>query len=95
MEPQKCPKKDVTDWRLMVVNINNFPTEANGQEKAKFDILKQEIVSSNADIVGLTELGRNENNLPHYFKPSNIVKKMGGKRDCNVSVEPKRYAIII
>jgi hypothetical protein len=75
MEPQQCSKKDESDWRLMVININNFPTEYNGQEKAKFDILKQEITSSGADIIGLTELGRNENNLPNHSKPSNIVKK--------------------
>jgi hypothetical protein len=75
MEPQKCPKKKVTDWRLMVVNVNNFPTEYNAHEKAKYDILKQEITSSGAEVIGMTELGRNENNLPNQLKPSNIVKK--------------------
>jgi hypothetical protein len=73
-EPQKCPKKKETDWRLMVVNVNNFPTEYNGHEKAKYDILKQETTSSGADVIGITELGRNENNLPNQLKPSNIVK---------------------
>ena len=75
MEPQKCPKKNEADWRLMVVNVNNFPTEYNGHEKAKFDILKHEMTSSGADVIGITELGRNENNLPSQSKPSNIVKK--------------------
>lgn len=37
-EPHKTQKKDESDWRLMVVNINNFPTESNGSEKAKMDI---------------------------------------------------------
>ena len=73
-EPQRCPKRE-SDWRMMVININKFPTESSGQEKAKMDLLKQTMTGSEADVIGITELGRNENNLQLHNRPSNIVKK--------------------
>ena len=73
-EPNICIKKCETDWRLISININSFPTERNGIEKGKYDLLKQTIAESEADIVGISELGKNENNIPYYSRLSNVIK---------------------
>ena len=39
------------------------------------DLLKKTISDSNSEIIGLTELGRNEDNIPYHIRPSNIIKK--------------------
>ena len=75
MDPSDCEKKVETDWRIIAININNFPTEKNGIDKAKYDLLKKTITDSDADIVGISELGRNEDNLPFHMRPSNVIKK--------------------
>ena len=48
--------------------------ERNGLEKAKCDQLKQKITVSEADVVGITELGCNEYNMPYYSRPPNVAK---------------------
>ena len=74
-EPQNSSKKVDSDWRIMSINVNNFPTETNGLEKAKIDTVKQFMVSSETDIFGIIELGKNENNIPEKARPSKVVKK--------------------
>ena len=56
-DPSTSIKCCDSDWRIIVININNFPSEKNGLEKAKFDLLKRTVIDSEADIVGITELG--------------------------------------
>ena len=72
-DPTECPKRD-EDWRLVAININGFPTEANGEEKAKRDRLKDLITRGNVDIAGLTETARNERKIPHKRRPTTIIK---------------------
>ena len=73
--PSLCNKKDETDWRIVSLNVNNFPSENDGEQKAKRDALRREIAMSEGDIMGFTEIGRNENKLTHHHKPSNIIKR--------------------
>ena len=56
-------------------NINNFPSEISGEGKAKIDTLKSLIMKSDADICGLTEFGRNEDNISYQNRPSTQVKE--------------------
>ena len=58
----------------MALNINNFPSERDGLDKAKHDLLKKTIADSEVDILGLTELGRNEFNIPYSVRPSNVIQ---------------------
>ena len=55
-EPHICRKKKDSDWRIMTLNVNNFPSEKDGLDKAKHDLLKKTIADSEVDILGLTEL---------------------------------------
>ena len=73
-EPQDCPKQDDSDWRILCININNFPSEKNGLEKMKHDLLKATLVSSDADVMGISEVGRNESKMDLSNRPSRIVK---------------------
>ena len=75
MDPSDCEKKIESDWRIIAININNFPTEKNGIDKAKYDLLKKTIADSDADIVGISELGKNEDNIPFHQRPSNVIKQ--------------------
>ena len=63
-DPSTCSKRCDSDWRIIAINTNSFPSEKNGLEKAKYDLLKKTVIDSEADIVGITELGRNEDNIP-------------------------------
>ena len=74
IDPSACGKKDDTDWRIVSININNFPTEKDGHDKAKLDLLRETIHASGADLIGISEMGRNENNLPFQKRPSNVTK---------------------
>ena len=74
IDPSACDKKDDTDWRIVSININNFPTEKDGHDKAKLDLLRETIHASGADLIGISEMGRNENNLPFQKRPSNVTK---------------------
>ena len=74
-EPTNCPKLNDDDWRILAVNVNNFPTEADGANKAKLDMLRKLVGASDSDIVGMSEIGRNEKKMKHKNKPSEIVKK--------------------
>ena len=65
IEPHTCWKKNDSDWRTMVLNINNFPSEIDGLDKAKYDLVKKTIADSEVDILGIIELGRNEYNIPY------------------------------
>ena len=73
-EPNQCPKQRETDWRIMSININNFPSERNGLEKMKRDLLKATLIASDADVMGLSEIGRNEYNMDLENRPSKIMK---------------------
>ena len=57
-EPTLCPKKNNNDWRLISINVNNFPTERDGSEKAKRDLLRAMVGTSEAEIIGMNEVGR-------------------------------------
>ena len=74
-DPCTNPKKRDDDWRIIGININNFPSENNGLDKAKQDLLKKTISECDPEIVGITELGRNEDNIPYQMRPSNVIKK--------------------
>ena len=74
IDPSVCEKKVDTDWRIMSININNFPTEKDGHDKAKLDLLRETIHASGADITGIVEMGRNENNLTFQKRPTNVTK---------------------
>ena len=74
-EPSTCGKKVDEDWRIIAININNFPSENNGLDKAKLDLLKKTISDSDAQIVGITELGGNEDNIAYHTRLSNVIKK--------------------
>ena len=63
------------DWRFLCLNINNFPTEKSGDDKAKLDLLRATLYASNADVMGITELGRNEYKMTTHNRPSEITKK--------------------
>ena len=86
-EPQNSSKKVDSDWRIMSINVNNFPMETNGLEKAKIDTVKQFMVSSETDIFGIIELGKNENNIPEKARPSKVVTKMVRKLRSNTRLE--------
>ena len=47
----------------------------HGFEKAKFDLLKATLYTSDADIIGITELGSNEYEMPLNLRPSEIAKR--------------------
>ena len=74
IDPSASEKKVDTDWRIVSININNFPTEKDGHDKAKLDLLRETIHASGAEIIGISEMGRNENNLPFQKRPSNVTK---------------------
>ena len=74
-EPNECQKKSDTDWRILAINVNNFPSEKNGFEKAKIDLLKATLILSDADVMGLSEVGRNEYKMDFERTPSNIAKQ--------------------
>ena len=67
-------RKMENDWRIMLHNINNFPSEGSGEGKAKIDTLKSLIMKSDADFLGFTEFGRNEDNIPFQNRPSTLVR---------------------
>ena len=67
-------RKRATDWRILLSNINNFPTEGSGEGKAKIDTLKSLIMKSDADIFGFTEFGKNEDKIPYQNRPSTQVR---------------------
>jgi hypothetical protein len=67
-------RKRATDWRILLSNINNFPTEGSGEGKAKIDTLKSLIMKSDADIFGFTEFGKNEDEISFQNRPSTQVK---------------------
>ena len=73
-DPETVSKLD-SDWRFLCVNINNFPTEKSGDDKAKLDLLRATLYSSDADVMGITELGRNEFKMTTHNRPSEITKK--------------------
>ena len=73
-EPNECERQRDSDWRIMCVNINNFPSERNGFEKMKRDLLKAAMISSEADVIGVSEMGRNENNMDIDNRPSAIMR---------------------
>ena len=75
IDPSACGKKVDTDWRIVSININKFPTEKDGHDKAKLDLLRETIHASGADIIGISEMGRNENNLPFQKRPSWILDR--------------------
>ena len=58
----------------MAINVNNFPSEQDGVEKSKLDLLRRAIGYSESDIVGMTEIGRNEDFLPPQVRPSKVTK---------------------
>ena len=66
-------RKKASDWRILCFNVNNFPSERNGSEKAKLDQVKEIMTRSDADIIGITEVGRNEYNVPYEQRPSKLV----------------------
>ena len=72
--PSESPKKCQSDWRLMAINVNNFPSEQDGVGKSKLDLLRRAIGQSESDIVGMTEIGRNEDLLPPQVRPSKVTK---------------------
>ena len=72
--PSDSPKKCQSDWRLMAINVNNFPNEQDGVGKSKIDLLRRAIGYSEADIIGMTEIGRNEDLLPPQGRPSQVTK---------------------
>ena len=55
--------------------MNNFPAERNGFEKAKFDLLKTTMAASDADIIGMSEVGRNEYNMELENRPTTKIKE--------------------
>ena len=74
-EPSECPKGNDSDWRILCINVNNFPAERNGFEKAKFDLLKTTMAASDADIIGMSEVGRNEYNMELENRPTTKIKE--------------------
>ena len=58
----------------MALNINGFPTEHNGEEKAKRDKLKDLATRGVIDILGLTETARNEDQIEYHRRPTVVLK---------------------
>ena len=50
-------KKEEKTIRIAVLNTNTFPISQ--KDATKYDVLKQEFLTNEADIVGLTELNYN------------------------------------
>ena len=72
--PSESPKKCQSDWRLMAINVNNFPSEQDGVGKSKLDLLRRAIGYSESDIISMTEIGRNEDLLPPQVRPSKVAR---------------------
>ena len=94
-------KRD-SDWRFVCININNFPSERNGIDKAKFDLLKSTLYNCEADVMGITELGRNEYEMQLKNRPSEVSKQWfeqglalsAWNQDSNSTYEPGGTMVI-
>jgi len=56
-------------WRILVENINTFPKENNGENKAKLDLFKHLVTSSDCDILLLSEHNMNVLRTEHRSSP--------------------------
>ena len=52
-------KQNSNDWRILVGNINTFLRENNGENKAKLDLFKHLVTSSDCDLLLLSEHNTN------------------------------------
>ena len=70
-----CPKHREDDWRILAINVNNFPSEEDGANKAKLDMLRRLVGASDCDIIGMSEIGRNEKRMTNKHKSVEPCKR--------------------
>jgi len=63
-----------TDWRILIGNVNTFPREKSGENKAKLDMLKHLVTSSDCNILLLSEHNMNVLRTEHRGRPGSLMK---------------------
>jgi len=62
-------------WRIIIGNINSFPTGTNGINQYKLDKLQTLLNKKGIDIALISEHNRNVQKLPFKDRPSTIMKR--------------------
>ena len=67
-------KEENSDWRILIGNINTFPKENNGENKAKLDLFKHLVTSNDCDILLLSEHNMNVLRTEHRSRPGTLMR---------------------
>ena len=62
-------------WRIIVGNINSFPTDNKGSNQYKLDKLQKLLKENNIDIAMISEHNRNLEKVSHSDQPVTILKR--------------------
>lgn len=64
-----------SSWKIIIGNINSFPSEYDGKNKLKMDMLKKMVTGQHTDIIMISEHNRNLANMGKNSQPLELVKR--------------------